>query len=107
MNEDFKYPEDILAFIVRKMPEDALDVFREVVNNAQHGGITWKELNEKLEKRYAVEKGILLLETMGFIYISTNRTNGDRREKPYMPDEVRGRQLAEYLLNFKKNKGVV
>lgn len=87
------------------MPDDALDVFKEIVNNAKNGGVTWKDLKDKLEKRYAVEKAILLLETMGFIYISTDRTNGDRREKPYMPDDIRGRQLAEYLMSLKKNKG--
>lgn len=64
--------------------------------------MTWTELVKKLKKRYMVEKALLLFETTGFINAKESISN--KNEKRYIPDNVRGKQLAYYLSKNRLNK---
>lgn len=74
-----------------------------IVRNAPEGGITWTELVNKTQDRYMVEKALFYFEANGFIILQQHLPSvTDRRQKRYMPDEVRGLQLVYYLQNQKK-----
>ncbi|WP_059040700.1 hypothetical protein [Paenibacillus rubinfantis] len=96
------YPEDLLEFIARRIPQEMTAVFAEVWNHKSEGGITWTNLVNKIGDRYLVEKALLLLETNGFVNVETSPL--DRRQKKYIPDEIRGRQLARTLRNLKEHQ---
>ncbi|MFX3639833.1 MAG: hypothetical protein ACE3L7_14455 [Candidatus Pristimantibacillus sp.] len=89
------YPEEILEFIVKRIPTELTKVFVEIWNNRNNGGITWTSLVKNIGDRYLVEKALLLFETNGFVIVESSTV--DRRQKNYQPHEVRGLQLAKYL----------
>lgn len=102
MTNDVSYPDDLLEFIAKRIPEEMAAVFAEVWNHKNDGGVTWTNLVSTIGDRYLVEKALLLLETNGFVNVETSPL--DRRQKKYLPDDVRGRQLARTLRNLKEQQ---
>lgn len=100
-DQDLQYPTEVLEFIAGRIPREMTSVFAEIWNHRSDGGITWTHLVSKIGDRYLVEKALLLLETNGFVNVDPSPL--DRRQKKYIPDEIRGKQLAVYLRNSKLN----
>ncbi|MCM3130517.1 hypothetical protein PUW24_00950 (plasmid) [Paenibacillus urinalis] len=99
MNGHVEYPPEVLDFIARRIPQEMISVFAEIWNHRSEGGVTWTLLVSKIGDRYLVEKALLLLETNGFVNVDPSPL--DRRQKKYIPDEIRGKQLALYLRDSK------
>lgn len=94
------YPSELLDFIVKRIPAEMKSVFVEIWNYRTDGGITWTNLVKKIGDRYLVEKALLLFETNGFVNVESS--TADKRQKNYLPDEVRGKQLARYIRDNKQ-----
>lgn len=102
-SSSINYPESLLEFIVQRIPREMIRIFIFIVKHKNKGGVTWTDLVDHFEKRYFVEKALLLFETNGFITLQS--ATADKRSKRYIPDEVRGRQLAEFL-NKRKQRSI-
>ncbi|MEB9896709.1 hypothetical protein P4K96_25110 [Bacillus cereus] len=94
------YPDELLDFIVRRIPLELTEVFKVIWNSRINGGITWTNLVQQNGDRYLVEKALLLFETNGFVNVEASTV--DRRQKNYFPAPVRGLQLARYLQHHSK-----
>lgn len=92
-HDGLEYPEKVLNFLASRIPQEMINVFR-VIWNHRNSGINWTDLVKEIGDRYKVEKALLVLETVGFVSVGTSI---NKREKKYVPHEVRGIQLAEYL----------
>jgi hypothetical protein len=92
--ENLEYPTDVVAFLGKRIPKEMIDVFTLIWNKRREGGINWTELTKSVGDRYKVEKALLVLETLGFVSVASSI---NKREKKYVPDGVRGTQLAEYI----------
>lgn len=91
--ESLEFPPAILDFLGKRIPREMLEVYR-VIWNHRHDGINWTDLVKAVGDRYKVEKALLILETVGFVSVGTTI---NKREKKYVPHELRGIQLAEYI----------
>jgi hypothetical protein len=99
--EQATYPDELLALVAKRIPEEMISVFGEIWNhwNDHETGITWTSLVQIIEDRYIVEKALLLLETTGFVSVESSPL--DRRSKRYLPDPTRGIQLAKFIRDQK------
>lgn len=108
-DNDLHYPPQLLALIVRNIPDDLMKVFsviwnRRVADNDESGtgesGITWTGLVKEIGDRTIVEKALLILEINGFVYSESSAL--DRRQKKYYPHRILGMQLFKHLLQQRK-----
>ncbi|MFE5324717.1 hypothetical protein ACFQ88_39370 [Paenibacillus sp. NPDC056579] len=93
------YTDELLAFIVKRIPAEMINVFAEIWNN-KNVGVTWTNLVNTIGDRYLVEKALLLFETNGFVQVELS--TADKRQKIYLPDKIRGKQMAKYIREHNK-----
>ena len=101
LNNNAEYSTVLLEFITNRMPSSTIEVFKTIVRDFQNKEIcTWKKLVEKFENRSLVEDALLILEVDGFI--TSVRSQEDRRIIMYIPHEKHGKFLAKYLSENKR-----
>ncbi|ALS10038.1 hypothetical protein ABE82_26915 (plasmid) [Paenibacillus peoriae] len=96
------YSDELLELITGRLSREMKEVFGTIWNRRNSDGVSWSELLEIHQNRKLMEKTLIVLEVSGFIEVDSNNT--DKRKKNYVPDKIRGMQLASYLAAKKKTE---
>ncbi|MCC3379297.1 hypothetical protein ACFQ5D_20560 [Paenibacillus farraposensis] len=89
------YSDELLELITGRLSREMKEVFGTIWNSRNSDGVSWSELLEIHKNRKLMEKALIALEVSGFIEVDSNNT--DKRKKHYVPDKIRGKQLAKFL----------